>query len=135
MKATDQSKPAVALTFRQSAFAGKVLDVYREAKPPLHYSAIAEQPGLSLSAAYDMLRLSEQKGMVKSQYVTPKPGAGLSGEMSRGNGVPLSNMRGIDDNLRDALELKRGYRGMKAGSCVANWYGVPGFPQRPNIKT
>ncbi len=72
MKATDQGKPAIALTFRQSAFLSKVLDVYREAQCPQHYSVIADQLGLSPSAAYDMLKILEQKGMVKSEYVNPR---------------------------------------------------------------
>ncbi|MFU8796399.1 MAG: LexA family protein [Dehalococcoidia bacterium] len=76
MKVISQSKPAAELTYRQSAFLAKVLDVYREAQRPLHYSVIAEQLGLSPSTAYDILKLLEQKGMVKSEYVTPKPTGG-----------------------------------------------------------
>ncbi len=72
MKVKDRSRPAVGLTSRQSVFLGKVLGLYREAQYPLHYSVIAEQLGLSPSATYDMLKLLEQRGMVKSQYVTPK---------------------------------------------------------------
>ena len=68
------------LTFRQKAFLSRVLDIYREIQEPLHYSVVAEQLGLSSSTAYDMLRLLEQKGMVSSEYMTPKatPGPGRS---------------------------------------------------------
>ena len=68
------------LTFRQKAFLSKLLDVYREMKEPVHYSVIAKRLGLNNSTAYDMLRLLEQKGMVISQYDTPKetPGPGRS---------------------------------------------------------
>lgn len=38
--------------------------------------------------------------------------------------MPLSNLRGIDDNLRDALELEQRDPGMMAGSCLANRYGI-----------
>jgi len=62
----------VKLTFRQKAFLSKVLDLYQETQEPLHYSAIAERLGLDNSTAYDMLRLLEQKGMVSSEYATPK---------------------------------------------------------------
>jgi len=64
------------LTFRQKAFLSKVLDAYREMQKPVHYSLIAKKLGLSNSAAYDMLRLLEQKGMVISEYDTPKETSG-----------------------------------------------------------
>ena len=64
------------LTFRQKAFLSKSLDLYQETQEPLHYSAIAERLGLDNSTAYDMLRLLEQKGMVSSEYATPKATSG-----------------------------------------------------------
>jgi len=68
------------LTFRQKAFLSKLLDVYREMQEPVHHSVIAKRLGLNNSTAYDMLRLLEQKGMLISQYDTPKetPGPGRS---------------------------------------------------------
>ena len=68
------------LTFRQKVFLSKLLDFYRETQEPLHYSVVAERLGLNNSTAYDMLRLLEQKGMVSSEYTTPKttPGPGRS---------------------------------------------------------
>ncbi|MDP2916494.1 MAG: helix-turn-helix domain-containing protein [Dehalococcoidia bacterium] len=75
-KATEKDSFPVKLTFRQKAFLSKLLDVYREMQAPLHYSVIAERLGLSSSTAYDMLRLLEQKGMVISEYVTPKVTSG-----------------------------------------------------------
>jgi DNA-binding MarR family transcriptional regulator len=71
-----KSDSATKITFRQKAFLGKVIDIYREMKEPMHYSAIAKKLGLSNSTAYDMLRVLEQKGMIGSQYVTPKEIAG-----------------------------------------------------------
>jgi DNA-binding MarR family transcriptional regulator len=64
------------LTFRQKVFLSKLLDVYREMQEPVHYSVIAKRLGLNNSTAYDMLRLLEQKGMVRSEYDTPKETAG-----------------------------------------------------------
>ncbi len=64
------------LTFRQKAFLSRVLDLYRATQDPLHYSVVAERLGLSNSAAYDMLRLLEQKGMVSSEYTIPKATSG-----------------------------------------------------------
>jgi len=64
------------LTFRQKAFLGKLVDIYGEAREPVHYSTVAGKLGLSNSSAYDMLRVLEQKNMVGSQYTTPKEMAG-----------------------------------------------------------
>jgi predicted ArsR family transcriptional regulator len=64
------------LTLRQKAFLNKFLDVYREKQEPVHYSVVAQRLGLNNSTAYDMLRLLEQKGMISSQYDTPKATAG-----------------------------------------------------------
>ena len=64
------------LTFRQKAFLSKLLDIYHEMREPLHYSVVAERLGLSNSTAYDMLRLLEEKGVVTSQYATPKATTG-----------------------------------------------------------
>ena len=68
------------LTFRQKSFLSRVLDIYHEMREPVHYSLVAERLGLSSSTAYDMLKLLEQKGMVGSEYATPKvvPGPGRS---------------------------------------------------------
>ena len=64
------------LTFRQKTFLSKLLDLYHEMREPVHYGLVAERLGLSGSTAYDMLRLLEQKGMVGSEYATPKPTSG-----------------------------------------------------------
>ena len=63
------------------------------------------------------------------------PRAGLSGDMLRDDGVPLLNMRGIDDNLQDDRRLSKTTRSGAMYIARPDWYGVPGFPQRPNIKT
>jgi len=64
------------LTFRQKAFLSKVLDAYREMQGPIHYSLVAEKLGLSNSAAYDMFRILEHKGMITLEYDTPKEASG-----------------------------------------------------------
>lgn len=64
------------LTSRQRAFLTKFLDVCRERQEPVHYSVVAQKLGLNNSTAYDMLKLLEQKGMVNSQYATPKAKSG-----------------------------------------------------------
>jgi DNA-binding MarR family transcriptional regulator len=79
-KVVERDNFVVKLTFRQKVFLSKLLDFYRETQEPLHYSVVAERLGLNNSTAYDMLRLLEQKGMVSSEYTTPKttPGPGRS---------------------------------------------------------
>ena len=72
----EQNDSTMKLTFRQKAFLAKLLDVYREMREPVHYSVIAERLGVSSSTAYDMLRLLEQKGVVSSEYTTPKATVG-----------------------------------------------------------
>jgi len=64
------------LTGRQRAFLSTFLDLYREAQEPLHYTAVAQQLGVSKITAYDMLRLLEKRGLVQSQYVLRGEGQG-----------------------------------------------------------
>ncbi len=67
----------VKLTRRQQDFLAKFLDLYREAKRPLHYTYIAERLGVRPLTAYDMLRLLEERGLVRSEFVV-KEGRGRS---------------------------------------------------------
>lgn len=66
----------VKLTLRQRVFLRKFIELYQEEGKPVHYSRVAQQLGLSNATAYDMLRLLEQKGLVSSQYLLPKPSSG-----------------------------------------------------------
>jgi len=56
------------ITRRQEAFIRNLLDLYRELQGPIHYSMLAERIGVSRITAYDMLRLLEEKGLVRSDY-------------------------------------------------------------------
>lgn len=56
------------LTRRQQDFIRNMLDLYHELQGPIHYSALAERIGVSRITAYDMLRLLEDKGYVRSNY-------------------------------------------------------------------
>lgn len=56
------------LTARQQAFLEKLLELYREHKGPVHYSAVAERLGVNRFSAYDMLRVLEKKGFASSSY-------------------------------------------------------------------
>lgn len=69
---------ALELTARQKAFLARLRDLCAEARGPLHYSRVAENLGVSAATAYDMLKVLERKGMVRSEYVIPDrpPGPG-----------------------------------------------------------
>ena len=56
------------LTHRQQQFLGQFLDIYREMEHSVHYVAVAEQLGISKVTAYEMLRLLEEKGLVRAEY-------------------------------------------------------------------
>lgn len=62
------------LTKRQEAFIMNLLDLYREAQQPIHYTVLAERLGVSRFTAYDMLRVLEDKGFVASEFKLP-PGS------------------------------------------------------------
>jgi hypothetical protein len=75
------------LTARQRAFLGKLLELYREHKGPVHYSDVAERLGVNRFSAYDMLKVLEKKGFASSSYAlrsaiaaaaTGTPGPGRS---------------------------------------------------------
>lgn len=56
------------LTPRQEEFVRNLLDLYTESRGPIHYSALAERLSVSPITAYDMLRLLEARGYVRSDY-------------------------------------------------------------------
>jgi hypothetical protein len=71
------------LTGRQRQFLLSFLDLYHEAKHPLHYSAVAERLGVSPMTAYDMMRLLRNRGWLVSEYVLPDHGPGRSAVLFR----------------------------------------------------
>lgn len=56
------------LTRRQEDFISNIVELTQKFDCPVHYSVIAEHLGVSPFTAYDMLRLLEDKGMVRSEY-------------------------------------------------------------------
>jgi len=56
------------LTHRQQQFLGQFLDIYREIDRPVHYVAIAERLRLGKVTVYEMLRLLEERGLVRAEY-------------------------------------------------------------------
>lgn len=100
------------LTFRQKVFLSKLLDAYREMQEPVHYSAIAKQLGLNNSTAYDMLRLLEQKGMVTSEYSTPKETSGPGRSNIRF--VPTAETIELFSHLAGEIREQDGWHDVKA---------------------
>ncbi len=59
------------LTHRQRAFLRRFLDLYREAREPLHYTEVARRLGVGPVTAYEMLRLLEERGLAQAEYRRP----------------------------------------------------------------
>ena len=57
------------LTPRQQATLEKLIELYREAREPIHYPLIARRLGIGNTAAYEMLKLLEREGYITSEYV------------------------------------------------------------------
>lgn len=64
------------LTLRQKAFLDKLIDLCHEAQQPVHYSVLAQGLGVSRFSAYDMLKVLENKGLVRSEYVLEEHNSG-----------------------------------------------------------
>jgi len=56
------------LTHRQQQFLSQFLDIYREMDRPVHYVTIAERLHLGKVTVYEMLRLLEERGLVRAEY-------------------------------------------------------------------
>ena len=66
------------LSPRQREFLSRLLDLYREAKAPVHYTEVAQALDVSPVTAYEMLRLLEEKRLVHSDTVRPQGHRGRS---------------------------------------------------------
>jgi len=66
------------LSSRQQDFLSRLLDLYREARAPVHYADVARALDVSPVTAYEMLRLLEEKRLVRSETVRPQGHRGRS---------------------------------------------------------
>ena len=66
------------LSSRQRDFLSRLLDLYREAEAPVHYTDVARALDVSPVTAYEMLRLLEEKGLLRSEAVRPQGRRGRS---------------------------------------------------------
>jgi len=60
------------LTRRQSEFLSQFLEQYYQDDKALHYTDLADQLGLGKVTVYEMLRLLEDRGYVRSEYHLPE---------------------------------------------------------------
>ena len=60
------------LTRRQREFLARFVAIYQEAGEPVHYAEVARRLGLGRVTAYEMLRLLEARGLVRSQFHRPR---------------------------------------------------------------
>lgn len=63
---------ATKLTRRQAEFVDNLVSLNQLLDGPIHYSVLAEHIGVSPFTAYDMLRVLEEKGLVRSEYHLPE---------------------------------------------------------------
>jgi len=68
----------VKLSSRQRDFLSHLLNLYREAQSPVHYANVARALDVRPVTAYEMLRLLEDKGLVRSEAVRPQGHKGRS---------------------------------------------------------
>ena len=60
------------LSSRQREFLSNLLDLYREAETAVHYVDVAQALDVRPVTAYEMMRLLEDKGLVRSETVRPQ---------------------------------------------------------------
>jgi len=60
------------LTRRQQEFLSRFLDTYQELDGPIHYAEVARRLGVGRITAYEMLRLLEERGLVRSEFHLPE---------------------------------------------------------------
>jgi DNA-binding MarR family transcriptional regulator len=92
-------KYAAQLTARQKIFSDKLVEIYREASAPVHYSELARRLGVNRYSAYDMLKVLEEKGFVTSSYAleTNHSGPGRSMVVFAPTAQASSSFSAIDD--------------------------------------
>lgn len=56
------------LTLRQKAVLQELTEFFKEDQKPIHYTTVAKRLGLSNSTAYEMMRILEGKGLIRSVY-------------------------------------------------------------------
>ena len=86
-----------ALTGRQREFLGRLLDLYYQEDAPVHYSTVANRLGVGKVTAYEMMRLLEERGLVKAEYQRPDDmhGPGRSSVVFRPTRLAMKEIVGL----------------------------------------
>ncbi len=92
------------LTSRQRAFLDSLLDLYQEAKTPVHYTDVAERLGVNRFSAYDMLKVLEGKGFVSSSYALAVGHSGPGRSIVVFEPTPQANALALRTSLGLALD-------------------------------
>ncbi len=92
------------LTRRQHEFLSQFLDMYQEFDKPIHYVALAERLDIGKVTAYEMLRLLEKRGLVKSEFHLPPGdrGPGRSTVLFRPTQKTIQLINEISDGTSDS---------------------------------
>jgi len=118
------------LTRRQQEFVGKMIDLSHEFEGPIHYSLLAEHLGVSPFTAYDMLRLLEDKGMVRSEFslAEEKPGRGRTERVF----YPTERGKAQDQLIRQKILAKAPFEKEKIAALVLSMF-ADGSLQKPDF--
>lgn len=99
------------LTYRQQQFLSQFLDIYREMEHSVPYVTVAEHLGIGKVTAYEMLRLLEERGLVRAEYQShpDQHGPGRSAVLfypTQESIRLMSNLTGDPDSLEDWQAVK-----------------------------
>ena len=102
---------AKKLTRRQHQFLSQFLDMYQEIDKPIHYVDLAKHLDIGKVTAYEMLRLLEKRGLVKSEFHLPPgdrgPGRSIVLFRPTQNAVQLINQLSGGTADSEAWELAK----------------------------
>jgi DNA-binding MarR family transcriptional regulator len=92
------------ITRRQHQFLSQFLDMYQEIDKPIHYVALAKRLDIGKVTAYEMLRLLEKRGLVKSEFHLPPGdrGPGRSTVLFRPTQKTIQLVNEISDGTVDS---------------------------------
>lgn len=93
------------LTRRQSEFLNQFLDACQSLDEPIHYTDLAEKLNIGRITAYEMLRLLEKRGYVKSEFHLPADVRGPGRSIVCFKPTPKALLL-IKGELNEAIEMK-----------------------------
>ncbi len=113
------------LSPRQRDFLSRLLDLCRETKAPVRYADVAYALDVRPVTAYEMLRLLEDKGMVRSEAVRPQGHKGRSVVVFSPTERAISALGGLTGDVPD----EQAWKNTKANILTA----LDKSPDRQNL--